>query len=80
MCVCMRCLTAPASHAGHCRQQIRLNFLDFILFTHSFEIFLMVLRSNEGIILLFGLKIGTLFSDHGQRSTETRQVPLRQTL
>ena len=55
---CTASVTTSTVHCGDCKQQIRINCLDFIPFTDSFAALLMALEGNKDIVWLFGLKLG----------------------
>ena len=64
--LCLRCMalvTTSTARSGDCKQQIRLDFLDFILFTDYLGRLLMVQKSSKGIFLLLGLKMWVAFSN-----------------
>ena len=58
-------ISISSAHSGDCKQQIRLNVLDFILFTDFFAKLEKVQRSNKDISLLYWLENGVAFSNNG---------------
>ena len=66
--LCVSCTTSvrtSAVYSGIVNSKSDDIFLKFILFTDSFARLLMVFRRNKDHFLLFGLKIGVVFSNHG---------------
>ena len=47
------------------KHQNQIKLFRYILFTDSFARLLMIQRSNKDVFVLFGSKIGVVFSNHG---------------